>query len=92
MKFSIRDLLWLTALAALAVTWWLDHRHMMNSVNEMAAASARSRYDASVAEEKVVLLQGIVNAKGPSVETRSAHRLDEGPNGSDALPDEDPFK
>ena len=25
-RFSIRDLLWLTALAALAVAWWLDHR------------------------------------------------------------------
>ncbi len=26
LRFSIRDLLWLTALAAIAVTWWLDHR------------------------------------------------------------------
>jgi Bacterial type II/III secretion system short domain len=25
-RFSIRDLLWLTALAAVAVAWWLDHR------------------------------------------------------------------
>jgi hypothetical protein len=24
MKFSIRDILWLTLLAALAVSWWLD--------------------------------------------------------------------
>jgi hypothetical protein len=26
MKFSIRDILWLTLLAALAVGWWLDRR------------------------------------------------------------------
>lgn len=26
MRFSIRDLLWLTVVVALAVTWWLDHR------------------------------------------------------------------
>lgn len=26
MKFSIRDLLWLTVVMALAVAWWLDHR------------------------------------------------------------------
>ena len=26
MKFSIRDLLWLTVVVALVVAWWLDHR------------------------------------------------------------------
>jgi hypothetical protein len=25
-RFTIRDLLWLTAMIALAVGWWLDHR------------------------------------------------------------------
>jgi hypothetical protein len=25
-RFSIRDLLWLTALLAVCVAWWLDHR------------------------------------------------------------------
>ena len=25
LRFTIRDLLWLTALVALAVGWWLDH-------------------------------------------------------------------
>ncbi len=27
MKFSIRDLLWLTVVVSLAMAWWLDHRH-----------------------------------------------------------------
>ena len=27
LRFTIRDLLWLTALAAVSVGWWLDHRH-----------------------------------------------------------------
>ena len=26
MRFSIRDILWLTILVAVAVTWWLEHR------------------------------------------------------------------
>lgn len=26
MKFVIRDILWFTAVIALAVVWWLDHR------------------------------------------------------------------
>jgi hypothetical protein len=25
LRFTLRDLLWLTALVALAVGWWLDH-------------------------------------------------------------------
>ena len=28
MKFSIRDLLWLTVVVALAVAWWLDRRQL----------------------------------------------------------------
>jgi cation transporter-like permease len=26
LRFTIRDLLWLTAVVGLAVGWWLDHR------------------------------------------------------------------
>lgn len=33
MKFSIRDLFWLTVVVALAVGWWLDHRQL-GKVNE----------------------------------------------------------
>jgi hypothetical protein len=29
-RFSIRDLLWLTAVVALAVGWWLDHSSMVH--------------------------------------------------------------
>jgi hypothetical protein len=28
LRFTIRDLLWLTALVALAVGWWVDHRRL----------------------------------------------------------------
>jgi hypothetical protein len=28
MKFSIRDLLWLTLLAAVAVAWWVDRSRL----------------------------------------------------------------
>jgi hypothetical protein len=30
MKFSIRDILWATALVALAVCWWLDRSGLQN--------------------------------------------------------------
>jgi hypothetical protein len=29
MKFTIRDVLWLTVVVALAVGWWLDHRRQL---------------------------------------------------------------
>jgi hypothetical protein len=28
LRFTIRDLFWLTALIAMAVGWWLDHRRI----------------------------------------------------------------
>ena len=33
LRFSIRDLLWLTALVALALAWGLDHRRMADEVS-----------------------------------------------------------
>jgi hypothetical protein len=30
LRFSIRDLLWLTALVAVLVAWWLDYHHRPN--------------------------------------------------------------
>ena len=31
-RFTIRDLVWLTVVAALAVGWWLDHRQMADAL------------------------------------------------------------
>jgi hypothetical protein len=31
LRFTIRDLLWLTALAAVSVGWWIDHRNHQTS-------------------------------------------------------------
>jgi len=30
LRFTIRDLLWLTLVVALAAAWWLDHRPIMD--------------------------------------------------------------
>ena len=29
-RFTIRDLLWLTAVVALCLGWWLEHRHFVS--------------------------------------------------------------
>ena len=33
-RFTIRDLLWLTVVAALAVGWWLEHSHFVRVCRE----------------------------------------------------------
>lgn len=35
LRFAIRDLLWLTALAALGLCWWLDHRRLTNQIDNL---------------------------------------------------------
>ncbi len=32
-RFTIRDLLWLTVVAALAVGWWIDHRRLSEKLD-----------------------------------------------------------
>ena len=41
MKFSIRDLLWLTAIMALTVGWWVDHRRTASDEREQWQLRAR---------------------------------------------------
>ena len=35
MKFSIRDLLWLTVVIALVIAWWLDHRRQSAAIDQL---------------------------------------------------------
>ena len=32
LRFTIRDLLWLTAVSAVGVAWWLDHKQLAKSL------------------------------------------------------------
>jgi hypothetical protein len=35
LRFTIRDLLWLTALVAMGVAWWLNRSHLQSRINEL---------------------------------------------------------
>jgi hypothetical protein len=35
MRFSIRDLLWLTLLAAILVAWWIDRKAQSERIDEL---------------------------------------------------------
>ena len=41
--FSIRDLFWLTAVASLAVAWWMEHRAVIRL--EKSVQSSHELYD-----------------------------------------------
>ena len=40
MRFTIRDLLWMTLLAAVAVAWWVERRHQRATIKEQEAEVA----------------------------------------------------
>ncbi|HEY2413887.1 MAG TPA: hypothetical protein VGI40_16670 [Pirellulaceae bacterium] len=41
-RFSIRDVLWLTALAAMAVAWWVDHCRLESLAHRLKTDSQMS--------------------------------------------------
>jgi hypothetical protein len=45
LRFTIRDLLWLTVVVALAVGWWLDHHNQSEryATLEQSATAVKSR-------------------------------------------------
>ena len=36
MRFTIRDLLWLTLLAAVAVAWWVDRERLVDEIADLS--------------------------------------------------------
>ena len=42
-RFSIRDILWLTMLAAVLVAWWVDHRSQEMRLSKLKADLHMSR-------------------------------------------------
>ena len=73
LRFSVRDLLWLTALAALAVSWWLDHRAQeIRYQSLLPTTPSFEAYPITSADPNYVLnvLQAVM-AGSPNVETFS---------------------
>ena len=60
LRFSIRDLLWLTLLSAVLVAWWLEHRKWSNSDQPVVKV-----YPIKIANPSLVLpvLQNMLNGE-----------------------------
>jgi hypothetical protein len=52
LRFTIRDLLWLTAVVALAVGWWVDRRNVASNL------AARDKYAAELSQQWTAELRG----------------------------------
>jgi hypothetical protein len=55
LRFSIRDLLWLTVVAGLAVGWGLDHREQVNRFEAMNGPLKIQVYPITMADPNAVL-------------------------------------
>ena len=57
MRFSIRDLLWLTVVVAFAVLWWGEYRQRMTDSAELRAELKRVQQerDSAISRERATL-------------------------------------
>jgi hypothetical protein len=46
LRFTIRDLLWLLALVAVSVAWWIDHREIVGQRNDAVRTAEGWQYAA----------------------------------------------
>jgi hypothetical protein len=79
-RFSIRDLLWLTIVAAVFCSWWLDHRRQAQehagAIQGHAQAIAEKTKALAVAKKEVSLLNQIVQSQTSVIKTREAELRD----------------
>jgi hypothetical protein len=57
LRFTIRDLFWLTALISLASGWWLDHRIWKRGYDDAAAHASNGDRQIKILNGRVELLE-----------------------------------
>jgi hypothetical protein len=57
MKFSIRDILWLTILVAAGVTWWLEHRSGVRMQEQLRQQAEQLQYQAQFERAQRLLVE-----------------------------------
>ena len=67
-RFTIRDLLWLTAVVAMGVAWWIDHRKLVG--NPQTVKYQLNVADADTVAHVLKLIEGASGAAGISFDSR----------------------
>ena len=70
LRFTIRDLLWLTALVAVFVAWWLDHRVQVDRYQSLQSPQFVA-YPITMADPNAVL-KALVSAMAGVPDVRLA--------------------
>ena len=71
MKFSVRDLMFVTVIVALAVGWWLDraNRHKLEiRTAEEIARTKKDRIDVQILEKKLVIARSGLESQQRTIE------------------------
>ena len=76
MKFSIRDLLLVTVIVALALGWWVDQRGLRRWGAAIERDGVRAQWEADVLKGELEILGTDVEIGQGSIET--THRFEDG--------------
>jgi len=97
MKFTIRDMLWLTVVVALAVCWGLDRTQLLESEVKARRAELTARLAAEIAiaesrraqnmAERAKALAEVAQASALALETAAADAASVAEAASDASPE-----
>jgi hypothetical protein len=78
LRFTIRDLLWLTVLAALAVSWWIDNKRIEKALVNIRSKEAELDEFAHAYDDALVIIDnwnkkhGIPSGHLSALEKRAA--------------------
>ena len=87
MKFSIRDLLWLTVVAAVALAWWVDRGHLQQRYAKEVERAGIEKMQAEALVAKLQVELAVQQIKAAATEATNA-RVEENslPNSSAPIP------
>ena len=78
-RFTIRDLILLTAIAAIGIGWWLDRRALMarySSDMQQLGATLKSTRARLAEAEDLLEYEGVVFGDGQTIHTTPDHAAD----------------
>ena len=82
MRFSLRDLFWITVIVAMGVAWWLDRTRLATAESERQKAEAAYKESAAIHTQLVEELE----KRGVSVAQMRGQTVVVGPDSAMALP------